>query len=195
VRFAQQEQATYDAVWTGVANYGNHSPGAEQVGRFLEMSGATEGTVLDAGCGSGKGALALKEFGFDVTLADITPSGLVDEAQGLPFVQVPLWADLHPVAYAATRGRAFDYVYCCDVMEHVPPEFTMLVIARLLEVTKVGAFFSISTVPDGFGAWVGKPLHQTVQPYVWWRDHLSEFGELVEGRDVLNAGLFYVRPR
>jgi len=192
---AATERETYEAVWTGIAQYGDNSPGLEQVDRFLDMSGATGGSVLDAGCGSGKGALALQDKGFDVTLADLTASGLTEAAQALPFARVELWHDLSPVAYASTGMTKFAYVYCCDVLEHVPPEFTMLVIARLLAVTRTGLFLSISTVGDAYGAWVGKPLHQTVKDFVWWRDRLNELGQVEECRDLLNGGLYYVRPR
>jgi hypothetical protein len=80
-------------------------------------------------------------------------------------------------------------------MEHIPPAFTMLVVARLLEVARSGAFFSISLVPDAFGAWVGKPLHQSVQSFTQWRDQLATLGEVLECRDLLTTGVYFVRPR
>lgn len=186
------ERALYDEVWAHVDTYGDYSPGEARLPMFLAMTGATSGRVLDAGCGSGKGALALKAAGFDVTLCDVTDAGLTDDARALPFVRVCLWADLSPIAYVS---GGFEYVYCCDALEHIPTEYTMLVLARLLAIADKGVFLSISLVPDQCGVWVGKHLHQTVQPFTWWRDRLSDLGVLVEARDLIDSGVYLVRAR
>jgi 2-polyprenyl-3-methyl-5-hydroxy-6-metoxy-1,4-benzoquinol methylase len=185
---AQAEQAKYETAWALDA-YAAHSPGERCLPLFLAMSGAKGGSVLDAGCGSGKGAVALSAHGFRVTCCDLTADGLVPEARGFTFHDVLLWSDLK-------KATGFhDYVYCCDVLEHIPPTFTMLVIARLLETSRKGLFLSISTVPDQFGAWVGESLHHSVQPFVAWRDQIGEIGRIVEARDLLTSAVFWVVPR
>jgi hypothetical protein len=103
------------------------------------------------------------------------------------FIETSLWRSDRSLGAA-------DWVYCCDVLEHIPTAFTMLVVERLLDVAKQGVFLSICHQPDQHGAWVGEALHQTVQPFVWWRDHLSQIGELIEARDLLMNGIFVVRP-
>jgi hypothetical protein len=35
-------------------------------------------------------------------------------------------------------------------------------------------------------------LHQTVQPFTWWRDSLKELGTIVEARDLLTDAAFLV---
>ena len=194
-----QERDTYEQMWA-VPAYAEHSPGQAMAPIFIEIVRRLYGhaydpaSVLDAGTGSGKGALALEAAGFRVALCDLTDAGLVPEARHLPFTQTALWDHLKPrVGYQ--HGGQFDFVYCCDVMEHIPPAFTMLVVARLLEVARSGAFFSISLVPDAFGAWVGKPLHQSVQSFTQWRDQLATLGEVLECRDLLTTGVYFVRPR
>jgi hypothetical protein len=107
---------------------------------------------------------------------------------------VSLWHDLWPIARATghpNRTR-FDYVYCTDVLEHIPPQFTMLVIDQLLRVAHKGLFLNVSLVPDSFGMWVGEPLHQTVEGFVWWRDSLRELGTVVEARDLIQSAVFLV---
>jgi 2-polyprenyl-3-methyl-5-hydroxy-6-metoxy-1,4-benzoquinol methylase len=194
-----REREKYQAAWA-MDTYAAHSPGERCLPIFLDMIAPTPNamgvpfyfgrdiSVLDAGAGSGKGALALQKAGFAVTMCDLTPDGLVAEAQALPFVPACLWDDLR------APGR-FDYAYCCDVLEHIPTPFTMLVISRLLEVARHSVFLSISTVPDHFGAFVGEPLHQTVQPFVAWRDQIAALGTIVEARDLLTSACFLVRPR
>jgi SAM-dependent methyltransferase len=190
---AARERDLYANLWADVPSYSAQAPGATHVGTFTEMSGAAGGaSVLDAGCGSGAGALALQAAGYRVTLCDVTPAGVSPEASTLPFVAACLWHDLAPVAYLS---GGVDYVYCTDVLEHIPPEYTMLVLSRLLEASKSGVFLNISLVPDQFGVWVGQPLHQTVRPFTWWRDRLRDLGQLVECRDLLVSGVYFVRPR
>lgn len=188
------ERATYADVW-GLPGYADHSPGEGLVSMFCDMAGIRsdqpfKGCLLDAGCGSGKGALALAAAGFSVTACDLV-DGRIEAAKALtiPFRVACLWSDLRATLHT------FEYVYCCDVLEHVPPEFTMLVIARLLECARRGVFLHIAHEPDGYGAFVGRPLHQTVQPFVWWRDRIKELGTLVECRDLIGSGAYYVRPR
>ena len=192
---SERERATYDDVW-GLSNYAAFSPGEHYLAQFLDMTGGAHmrGRVLDAGCGSGKGALALQAAGFDVTLCDITNAGLVPEAQHLPFLRASLWHDLR-AAHVRHGWRWPEWVYCTDVLEHVPTALTMLVAQRLIELARKGVFFSISLVPDRFGVMVGHPLHQTVQPFTWWRDHLREIGTVVECRDLIATGLYLVRAQ
>jgi hypothetical protein len=180
----------YEEMWQ-VPAYCEHSPGEQYVKMFLDMTQTTMRThVLDAGCGAGKGAIALKAAGFDrVEMCDITDAGLLPEARSLRFTSVCLWERLPPLV------GFHDWVYCCDVMEHVPIALTMLVVSRLLEVAKRGAFFSISFQPDVMGYYVGKALHETVMPFVWWRDQLNLVGKVVEARDLLASGAFLVTPR
>lgn len=184
---AAAERATYEEMWS-VPAYSAYAPGETHVSTFLEMSGARWGTLLDAGCGTGRGGLALEAKGFRVTYADLTDQGLDASVPRERFRGGSLWGDL-----LVSHGR-YDYVYSCDVLEHLPREFTMLTVARLLEVSRRGAFFSVSVMRDECGMWVGKPLHQTVQHFTWWRDRFAELGTLKESRDCLSFGLYWVEP-
>ena len=186
------ERALYDEAWA-VDGYDTFSPGEHYLPIFLDVlaaAGQVPGTmtVLDAGCGSGKGSLALAAHFATVRGFDITDSGLSDEArQRIPFTEGSLWGDVK-----AALGDRVDWVYCTDVMEHVPEAMTMLVIHRLLTTAREGLFLSISLVPDQFGAMVGRPLHQTVRDFNWWKRMLAEVGSVAEARDLLNAGIFVV---
>jgi 2-polyprenyl-3-methyl-5-hydroxy-6-metoxy-1,4-benzoquinol methylase len=186
----QAERATYAQMWALDA-YATHAPGERYLPIFLDMAHPGAGAaVLDAGTGSGKGGLALQQAGFDVRLCDLTPAGLVDEARALPFFEQVLWEPLALRRYLF--GRKVDWVYCTDVLEHIPTAFTMLVVSRLLEVARHGVFLSVSLQPDVFGAWVGTALHQTVQPFLWWKTQLEAVGRVVEARDLLGNAVFLV---
>jgi len=190
MNFLESERQKYVDVWSLDA-YAAYSPGEAYLPLFLDMIGTERGTILDAGCGSGKGALALHEAKFNVSLCDLTDAGLVQEARFLPFTQACLWNRLAPQLPYRFGGK-FDWVYCCDVLEHIPTPFTMLVISRLLEISKRGVFLSISLMPDQFGVWIGKTLHQTVQPFNAWKQQLNTVGRVKESRDLLHCGVFLV---
>lgn len=197
----EKERERYSNTWA-IPEYSNHSPGEQNIEFFLQnaapyLTNGTRGvTVLDAGCGSGKGAAALSRAGFRVKMVDITSDGLVEQAKSIPYEDACLW-HWHSLYLAARAFRhpganTFDFVYCCDVLEHIPPQFTMLSIANLLRVSRYGLFLSISLVPDNFGIWVGEQLHNTVQPFTWWRDSLRELGTLHDARDLITNGVFFI---
>lgn len=187
MNLATKEQQLYSTVWQSVEQYGAYSPGESYLPLFLQMIGASRGTILDAGCGSGKGALALQAAGFTVTMSDITRDGLAPEASHMPFLPHVMWDD--------RPDLSFDYVYCCDVMEHIPLPFTMLVIRQLLSIARRGVFLSISLMPDSFGVLIGQHLHQSVQTFPQWRDQLDTVGRVIEARDLLHTGVYFVERR
>jgi 2-polyprenyl-3-methyl-5-hydroxy-6-metoxy-1,4-benzoquinol methylase len=185
VNFLALDRQKYEDL-AAVPAYADHSPGEQFAPMFCELVGDQRGTVLDAGCCTGKGGLALATAGFTVELCDYTDALLVPEAAALQFKRVrTLWDD--PFWY-------YDFVYCCDVLEHIPREFTMITVRNLMGMVRTGAFFSVALTPDSFGAWVGRPLHETVESFVWWRDRLKEFGTLEDARDLGHTGIYYVRP-
>ena len=86
----------------------------------------------------------------------------------------------------------FDYGFCCDVMEHIPTEYTMLVIDRIMSSCRT-AWFQIALVPDQFGVTIGQTLHLSVQPFTWWLDHLrGGIGRVTDARDLCGQALFVV---
>jgi 2-polyprenyl-3-methyl-5-hydroxy-6-metoxy-1,4-benzoquinol methylase len=186
-----QERSTYEGVWSSVDAYHNYSPGEAYLPIFLECVGESRGHVLDAGTGSGRGAVALQNAGFRVTCCDVTDAGLIPAARELPFREACLWQ--HLGGFTPAHG-SFDYVYCTDVLEHIPPQFTMLAVWQMLRVARRGVFLSVSTVPDNLGVWVGAQLHQTVRSFTWWKDSLGELGRVVDVRDRLDDASFYVTP-
>lgn len=182
-----KDATKYADVWASLPAYGDYAPGLEMLPAFQAMA-PPPATVLDAGAGSGRASVALAQAGYDVTLCDLTDVGLVDEARAMTFREACLW---HPLRPQVRRGQ-FDWVYCVDVLEHVPPQFTMLAIDHMLAIAERGVFLGIALTPDGFGAMVGEPLHLTVQSFTWWRDSLREIGTLVEARDMMARGLYVV---
>jgi len=193
-KISETERQKYSEIWQ-YESYSEFSPGHEMVPMFAEISGCKPGdTVLDAGCGSGKGGLALNnDHNLDVTFLDICSWNeiLVPEARKLvmtksKFIQAPLWDS------SWIPEKKFKYGFCCDVMEHLPTEYTMLTIANLLRACD-HVFLHIANFHDGFGVVIGKPLHLTVFPFLWWKIAVSELGEVLDSRDLINNSVFYMK--
>jgi 2-polyprenyl-3-methyl-5-hydroxy-6-metoxy-1,4-benzoquinol methylase len=186
---SQTERETYREMWAVDPYRESGSPGVWCADIFASWA-APKSTVLDAGCGLGVGGQALEERGFRVYYSDLS---LVNESLAEKFQPACLWSE--PEVRALRRFGRIEYVYCTDVLEHIPTPFAMLAAANLINLATKGVFFSIGLQPDHFGVWVGKTLHHTVQSFTQWRDQLRELGNLVDARDLGGAGIYMVTPR
>lgn len=185
VDLAARELAKYQQVWGDIPNYGDKSPGLEGIDQFLQVVRPTLGSsILDIGCGSGVAGLKLEEMGFRLSYLDITDAALDPRVNRKRFIQLPLWKPLG-------SGLYFESGYCCDVLEHIAPEFTMLSVHNVLRACGA-VFFQIALTADEFGKAIGQPLHLTVQDFNWWRDRLGEVGKLREARDLGGKAVYLV---
>lgn len=158
------ERDKYVKMWM-LGAYRSLSPGEISAPTFLAaMKIEGKGPVIDFGCGTGRGGLALAREGIDVMLTDFVSAARDEEAMGLPFLE---WDLSKPCPLRAPYG------YCCDVMEHLPPEQVNTVIDNIM-ASSPEVFFQIATVPDNFGAVIGHQLHLTVQPHEWWAERFSQ---------------------
>lgn len=146
--------------------------------------------IIDLGCGAANAGLDLADRGYDVTYLDITDAALPPIIDRKHFIQSPLWGKWG-VGCRHGNGHRWDYGFCCDVLEHIPVEYTMLCIDRILEYCSV-AWLQICNKGDDFGKMIGEPLHVTVQPYSWWLVRIATLGKVVEARDLCDDSLFVV---
>ena len=178
---AEKERTKYEAIWAS-HRYHEFSPGAKFAPAFADYVEDKDLSVIDLGCGAGEGGKALKDLGFTtMTFMDIVK---VDEDL-FPFICGCLWDKWAPHA-------KWNWGFCCDVMEHIPPEYVSLVLHRIRERTK-RVFFSIAFTEDHCGMAIQEELHLTIKPFKWWRDFLKEFGEVEDARDLGLQGIFIVR--
>lgn len=182
----ETERAKYKEIWTDVPDYRNHSPGMENVQRFMDIiKPERTSTLIDIGCGTGEAGLEFVEQGLIVSWLDITDAGLSKEISSHHFIESALWMNWN-------NRLKFGYGFCCDVMEHIPTEYTMLVINRILSACRT-TWFQISLQPDQFGDAIGQPLHLTVKPFGWWLERLRMAGRVVDARDLCGQALYVVR--
>lgn len=186
------EQEKYEKMWN-IEDYRAVSPGEQLAMLFLSQAKPLpDSTVIDFGCGTGRGALMLALFGkMVVTMLDFAENALDEDVKNATVTQPHrisfIQHDLNqPAPVIASYG------YCCDVMEHLPPEEVDVVLQNILNAAS-HVFFNISTVPDIMGERIGEPLHLTVKPYEWWAKKLRELGAVVHwSQDMKNSCCFYV---
>lgn len=175
------EKEKYERMWTHPA-YRKCSPGEDILHYFLDVADPS-GRVIDFGCGTGRAAKKLSDFGYDVVLIDFASNSRDPEAQNLPFIE---WDLTEPLII---KG---EYGYCTDVMEHIPTEDVDKVITNIMNAAP-NVFFQISTVPDNMGKLIQLPLHLTVEPHKSWEERFNRLGYWVEWqkKDPVSS-MFYV---
>jgi uncharacterized Rossmann fold enzyme len=163
------ERDIYRRMWMH-DEYRMFAPGEHMVPGIAEF--CKSGPLIDFGCGTGRAAVKLTELGYQVILVDFADNSRDDEALSLPFLE---WDLSRPSPLRAPYG------YCCDVMEHIPPDQVDAVLANLREACSEGVFFRIEHEADVFGpAVIGRPLHLSVHGPEWWIEKLQKFWPRVE---------------
>lgn len=184
---SDEEKAKYEEIWSIPEYRASPSPGLRNVDRFLTVfQPETFGTsdIVDIGCGTG---LAGLEFQKRTTMkahwVDITDAALDPAVPRSRFKQTPIW-QWQP-------GRTYHYGFCCDVMEHIPPEYVMLSIDRMVQNCDL-VWLAICNMEDKMGIHIGEHLHLTVQPFNWWLVRLATVAKIYEGRDLCGNSMFVV---
>jgi len=180
------ERDKYVRMWQLDA-YRTYSPGEVTASTFLALM-KIEGTgpVIDFGCGTGRGGLALARAGLDVTLTDFVSSARDQDAMGLPFLE---WDLTLPCPLRSPYG------YCTDVLEHIPPGQVEAVVVNIMASAET-VFFQIATVEDSFGAFIGQPLHLSVHDHEWWLDLFTTMGlQVIDDRRGATESIFIIHRR
>jgi len=174
-KIASRERKKYYKLWQHYPLYRLYSPGQFCVSCFFNVfsSDIKKGDhVIDFGCGTGRVALAFLEKGLDVTLMDFSPNCLDDNiaqlvSEKLRFIEACLWELPKNMAKA-------EWIYCCDVLEHIPEEKIDIVLENMSRLNLKGGFFSICLKPDNFGPTsIKSPLHICIKNKNWWKSKIK----------------------
>lgn len=193
---SQSEVEKYAALWSDVPEYRNWSPGLANVERFISIMQPQPGeSLIDIGCGEGKAGLKFREHGLDVWWLDITDAALDPSIPRERFTCAPAWSQWQVPRKAmrtpmiVPEDAKFSYGLSCDMIEHLPTEYTMLAVDRMLRVCRK-LWLQVGIKEETFGHAIGHELHLTVRPFTWWRDRIASLGTLLEARDLCDKALF-----
>lgn len=142
---------------------------APKVAKLARIHGAE--SILDYGCGKGtlRNALIHRNYGGRDRVFEYDPA--VDGKRNLP--------------------DPADLVVCCDVLEHIEPEFLDDVLNHIRQLAKRAVFGVVATRPAKKLLPDGRNAHLIIQPMEWWMGRLSERWRLVElGKDASQPGEF-----
>lgn len=169
------EALKYFKLWENHPSYRMTAPGEDLATVFLQHARPKPGaSVIDFGCGTGRGALMLALLGhMHVTMLDFAGNCLDPEIRLMLTSQKHAMRFLHHDLEEKIPLVA-EYGFCTDVMEHIPPAKVEGVLGHILMAAQ-HCFFSIATGPDNCGGLIGETLHLTQKPYAWW---LKKFTDL-----------------
>ena len=168
----ESEADKYRRVWSS-PDYRRVSPGMMEAERaFIGMGCQPGETLTDYGSGTCRATKWFQDKGLDVL--GIDHAGNAGEEPTVPVLIDCLW-DLTVMAPRSAYG------FCCDVMEHIPPEKVDAVLANIARLTTRHAWFRIATRLDVMGPQlIGEPLHLSVHNGGWWHAKLCEHFPVVE---------------
>jgi len=174
---ARIEKQKYERVWREIDEYRGPSSSELLTPLFLKVFESKikkSQRVIDFGCGPGRSVYPLLKAGLEVELIDFASNCLdipvllmsLAAHSNVRFHEFCLW-DLSPSLAPAEWG------ICFDVLEHIPPDQIDRVLAQIASRVTCGILIIIDLQKDKLGDKIGEPLHLTIQPSSWWREHLE----------------------
>lgn len=129
------------------------------------------GHILDAGCGSGRDALAFTRLGFQVTAFDASPAlaACASHLLGQPVTTLRF--------QEMNYEQAFDGIWACASLLHVPREELATVTRQFIAALKPGGIWYMSfKLGDADQIRHGRLFNDQSESSL--REHLSQFPEL-----------------
>ncbi len=185
------EAEIYRRMWEH-PEYRMTAPGEHSAMTFLAQARPKKGaSVLDMGCGTGRGALMLAIHGLNVTLLDFAANCLDPEVRQCLTTQAHVMRFIEADLTRPLPANA-EYGFCTDVLEHIPPDQVDAVLDNCLKAAQ-HCYFDISTIEDVCGVLIGHALHLSVHDHDWWLAKFRERGCAVHWSATLPGHcVFYV---
>jgi len=174
------------------------SPGERVADYFLFSTAREPGdTVIDLGCGTGRAGKRIADYRkktstgqikhINVVLFDFVDAREVD----LPFIEGNLW-DLSGLP-------VFDWILCCDVLEHIPPQYVDRTLDGMARITRKGGLLTIAHFASSTAHFpdmeVIEDLHLTVQPPEWWQAKIEKRWQIREWREDTQSRVVLGTPK
>ena len=132
-------------------------------------------SITDFGCGRGETYFYFREKGLDVQFVDITDQGLLESVRNALVLGYDLTFHEQSLWNMDARVVPTNWIFCVDVLEHIPTEKVDCVLEKMSNRTLLGGMFSICLKKDNCGAYIKEKLHLTVKSGAWWLERLSQY--------------------
>lgn len=182
------EKDKYIKAWK-LPEYRHYSPGENLALKFLSIAKPErDSTIIDFGCGTGRGGLMLSLLGnLKVTMLDFVEGCLDEEVKEICSSQPDRLSFKAWDLLDLPEDRA-KYGYCTDVMEHIPEDQVDKVLRNILKCAEK-VFFNISLQHDSCGKLIDEDLHVTVKPAGWWISKFREHDCVIFSSETHNGDL------
>jgi hypothetical protein len=155
-----RERSKYELMWS-FAEYRDDHVTSHARNAVTHLGLRAGDSIIDFGAGAGYASAWLKTAGLRVLAIDIAANAMASEVkERVPLLVSSLWE--LPVALSG------DWGFCCDVMEHIPPDRVDDVLRVIRSSTRRSTYFGISLRRDGCGRLIDETLHLSVEPAEWW---------------------------
>lgn len=176
-----KERTKYERMWSEVPSYRITSPGYLCANIFFDHFKnriKPSDSITDFGCGPGLTNLVFLDYQLRIELCDIAENCLEDKIEALTllmpdkvrFTRSCLWSLPDSI-------KPTDWIYCTDVLEHIPPEKIDTCLKEMAKRTLKGGSLQIVTKDDNFGEAIGDTLHLTIKPKEWWLEKSPNIGK------------------
>lgn len=120
------------------------------------------GRYLDVGCGRAELVSYARDAGIEAFGLELVP----DLCDGFVVMQ----GEITEIPFG---DRAYDYVSCLDVIEHLPESSVDAALDELFRVTDKTLFITTNDRPSVYD---GMELHLTRKPLDWWKARIERAG-------------------
>ncbi len=191
--FTLQEKQKYEKMWQQDP-YRATSPGylaAQDFLTFFEKRLQPSDLLIDFGCGTGMAAIPFLQAGLNVSLVDIAENCLSENIETLKILSPERIQFFTSSLWELPKSLpSSDWIYCIDVLEHLPPEKVEPSLKGMAQRTKKGGALQVFLIDEGMGRMIGETLHLTLRPLAWWTEKISSYWE-IEKIETILPGIRY----
>jgi ubiquinone/menaquinone biosynthesis C-methylase UbiE len=145
----------------------------ESILRLIGRGDITIEKGLDVGCGTGGGVKLARDNGYDVYGCDISNNERIWKENGIGD-----FCKQAPANNMPYEDNSFNFVYCGDVMEHIPEEYLLPTLKEIYRVGSHKFLFVICTALERSPVGVTTPVytHISVKTADEWKKMICSVG-------------------
>jgi len=178
------QKEIYNKVYKDVAGYNSSKTTRydEKDVVVLDYLSRANGTLLDAGCGTGHNLQIAISLGIDAFGIDISDECCRRFLNNLPHQCIDI------VGFCK-QNRKFDNIICTDVLEHIKKDNLDETLEYISNISP-SALFGIANHEDNL---LGIELHLIQENKEWWIQKLSNFyGSTIVKKELFKGTFFFI---